>query len=161
MEERRRELVVLSGFLTNELTRGYEDFEYEVVHAVNGEPIADLAHLSSLLDSGNSKLVTIMLERNGIMLVSHIRHLLEEEGETSFRRAVVQGARERLVPILMTALATGLALVPLALAGSHPGAELEAPMAVVIVFGLFSATALNMMVVPIAYFRFGRAKSST
>jgi CzcA family heavy metal efflux pump len=74
--------------------------------------------------------------RNGIMMVSHIRHLLEEEGETSFRAAVVRGAKERVVPILMTALAAGLALVPLALAGSHPGAELEAPMAVVILFGL-------------------------
>ncbi len=96
--------------------------------------------------------------RNGIMMISHIRHLLEEEGETSFQRAVVRGASERLVPILMTALSAGLALVPLALAGSHPGAELEAPMAVVILFGLLSATALNMLVVPIAYSRFSRMR---
>ncbi len=96
--------------------------------------------------------------RNGIMMISHIRHLLEEEGETSFRRAVVRGARERLVPILMTALAAGLALVPLALSGSHPGAELQAPMAVVILFGLLSATALNMLVVPIVYLRFSRMR---
>ncbi len=97
--------------------------------------------------------------RNGIMMVSHIRHILEEEGERSFRRAVVRGARERLVPILMTALAAGLALVPLALSGSHPGAEIEAPMAVVILFGLLSATALNMVVVPIAYLRFSRMRA--
>jgi len=96
--------------------------------------------------------------RNGIMMISHIRHLLEKEGERSFHRAVVRGARERLVPILMTALATGLALVPLALAGAHPGAELEAPMAVVILFGLLSATGLNMIVVPIAYLRFSRRR---
>ncbi len=96
--------------------------------------------------------------RNGIMMISHIRHLLEEEGEKSFRRAVVRGARERLVPILMTALAAGLALVPLALSGAHPGAELEAPMAIVILFGLLSATALNMLVVPIAYLRFSRTR---
>jgi CzcA family heavy metal efflux pump len=94
--------------------------------------------------------------RNGIMMISHIRHLLEEEGEASFRRAVVRGARERVVPILLTALSAGLALVPLALAGSHPGAELEAPMAIVILCGLLSATALNMVVVPIAYLRFSR-----
>jgi CzcA family heavy metal efflux pump len=99
--------------------------------------------------------------RNGIMMISHIRHLLENEGETSFRRAVVRGARERLVPILMTALAAGLALVPLALAGAHPGAELEAPMAAVILFGLLSATALNMVVVPIAYLRFSRRRELT
>ena len=92
--------------------------------------------------------------RNGIMMISHIRHLLLEEGERSFRAAVVRGARQRVVPILMTALSAGLALVPLALAGSHSGAELEAPMAVVILFGLLSATALNMIVVPVAYLRF-------
>jgi Cu/Ag efflux pump CusA len=94
--------------------------------------------------------------RNGIMIVSHIRHLMDEEGESSLEAAVVRGARERLVPILMTALATGMALVPLALAGSHPGAELEAPMAAVILFGLISATALNMIVVPIAFLKFAR-----
>ena len=96
--------------------------------------------------------------RNGIMMISHIRHLLEEEGETSFRRAVVRGAGERLVPILMTALSAGLARVPLALAGSHPGAELEAPMAVVILFGLLSATALNLLVVPIAFLKFSASR---
>jgi len=96
--------------------------------------------------------------RNGIMMVSHIRHLVEEEGMTSFRDAVLRGAKERLVPILMTAMASGLALAPLALAGEHSGAELEAPMAMVILFGLFSATALNMVVVPLAYFRFSRSR---
>ncbi|ANM30942.1 multidrug transporter AcrB [Acidobacteria bacterium Mor1] len=97
--------------------------------------------------------------RNGIMMISHIRHLLLEEGERSFRAAVVRGARQRVVPILMTALSAGLALVPLALAGSHSGAELEAPMAVVILFGLLSATALNMIVVPVAYLRFSPLRS--
>ena len=96
--------------------------------------------------------------RNGIMMISHIGPLLEEEGETSLHQAVVRGARERLVPILMTALSAGLALVPLALAGARPGAELEAPMAVVILFGLLSATALNMVVVPIVYLRFSRMR---
>ncbi|MCP3978494.1 MAG: efflux RND transporter permease subunit [bacterium] len=96
--------------------------------------------------------------RNGIMMISHIRHLLEEENVRSFGDAVVRGARERVVPILMTALSAGLALVPLALAGSHPGAELEAPMAIVMLFGLLSATALNMVVVPIAYSRFSRQR---
>lgn len=98
--------------------------------------------------------------RNGIMMISHIRHLLEQEGERSLQAAVVRGARERVIPILMTALSAGLALVPLALAGAHPGAELEAPMAVVILFGLLSATALNMLVVPIAYLSFSRSGRS-
>jgi CzcA family heavy metal efflux pump len=94
--------------------------------------------------------------RNGIMLVSHIRHLQEHEGVTDFRTAVVRGATERVVPILMTALAAGLALVPIAMSAGQPGGEIQAPMAMVIMFGLLSSTALNMLVVPILYERFGR-----
>jgi CzcA family heavy metal efflux pump len=94
--------------------------------------------------------------RNGIMLVSHIRHLQEHEGVTNFETAVARGATERLVPILMTALAAGLALVPIALSAGEPGSEIQAPMAMVIMFGLLSSTALNMIVVPILYRRFGR-----
>jgi len=99
--------------------------------------------------------------RNGIMLVSHIRHLQEHEGVSDFTTAVVRGAKERLVPILMTALAAGLALVPIALSAGQPGSEIQAPMAMVIMFGLLSSTALNMVVVPVLYERFGRAASST
>jgi Cu/Ag efflux pump CusA len=93
--------------------------------------------------------------RNGIMMISHIKHLREEEEETDFRSAVLRGAIERLVPILMTALAAGLALIPLALGGHKPGSEIEAPMAVVILFGLISSTLLNMVVVPAVYYKFG------
>ena len=98
--------------------------------------------------------------RNGIMLVSHIRHLQEHEGVADFKTAVVRGATERLVPILMTALAAGLALVPIALSAGEPGSEIQAPMAMVIMFGLLSSTALNMMVVPILYERFGQPVSA-
>jgi len=93
--------------------------------------------------------------RNGIMMVSHIRHLMEEEGE-SFQGAVERGALERLSPILMTALCAGLALLPLVLRGGEPGSEILTPMAIVILAGLFSSTALNMIVVPALYLRFGR-----
>ena len=89
--------------------------------------------------------------RNGIMLVSHIRHLREDEGVTDAREAIIQGSVHRLVPILMTALSTGLALVPVALGFGEPGSEIQAPLALVIVCGLFSATALNMFVVPAVY----------
>ena len=99
--------------------------------------------------------------RNGIMLVSHIRHLQEQEGVSDFRTAIIRGATERLVPILMTALAAGLALVPIALSAGEPGSEIQAPMAMVIMFGLLSSTALNMIVVPILYERFGRPAAST
>jgi CzcA family heavy metal efflux pump len=98
--------------------------------------------------------------RNGIMLVSHIRHLQEHEGVSDFRTAVVRGATERFIPIVMTALAAGLALVPIALSAGQPGSEIQAPMAMVIMFGLLSSTALNMIVVPILYDRFGRAAAA-
>ncbi|MEQ1573318.1 MAG: efflux RND transporter permease subunit [Vicinamibacterales bacterium] len=94
--------------------------------------------------------------RNGIMLVSHIQHLMREEGVTDFRRAVERGAGERLVPILMTAMAAGLALIPLALGGGQSGSEIQTPMAIVILCGLTTSTLLNMFVVPALYLRFGR-----
>ncbi|UCC31195.1 MAG: efflux RND transporter permease subunit, partial [Phycisphaerales bacterium] len=94
--------------------------------------------------------------RNGIMMVSHIRHLQRFEGVTDFREAVRRGAMERVAPILMTALAAGLALVPLALGGEQPGREILTPMAIVILCGLLSSTFLNMLVVPTLYLRFGR-----
>jgi Cu/Ag efflux pump CusA len=95
--------------------------------------------------------------RNGIMLVSHIQHLMQEEGVANFREAVERGARERLIPILMTAMAAGLALIPLAIGGGKPGSEIQTPMAIVILCGLMSSTVLNMVVVPTMYFRFGRS----
>jgi Cu/Ag efflux pump CusA len=94
--------------------------------------------------------------RNGIMLVSHIKYLEEHEGVTDFREAVFRGAMERLAPILMTALAAGLALIPLALGGHKPGSEIQTPMAIVILFGLLTSMLLNMIVVPALYLRFGR-----
>jgi CzcA family heavy metal efflux pump len=94
--------------------------------------------------------------RSGIMMVSHIRHLQEQEGVRDFRTAVREGAMERLSPILMTALAAGLALIPLALRGDQPGNEILTPMAVVILFGLLSSTFLNMLLVPALYLRFGK-----
>ena len=94
--------------------------------------------------------------RNGIMLVSHIHYLRDVEGVSDARQAVLQGAAERLAPILMTALAAGLALIPIALGMGKPGSEIQAPMALVILCGLLSSTALNMVVVPVAYFKFGK-----
>ncbi len=93
--------------------------------------------------------------RNGLLLVSHIRHLHFEEGVLDLREAVARGASERLAPILMTALASGLGLIPLAMKAGEPGSEIQAPMALVILCGLVTSTALNMIVVPALYLRFG------
>jgi CzcA family heavy metal efflux pump len=98
--------------------------------------------------------------RNGIMMISHIRQLQRVEGLEGFRDAVRQGAMERLAPILMTALAAGLALLPLALRGDEPGNEILTPMAIVILFGLLSSTLLNMLVVPALFVRFGESAPS-
>ena len=97
--------------------------------------------------------------RNKIMLINHYQHLEEHEGETFGPELVLRGARERLSPILMTALATGLALVPLAVVGTIPGNEIEHPMAVVILGGLLTTTLLNLFIVPSLYLRFGKRGS--
>ena len=99
-----------------------------------------------------------IVTRNGIMLVTHVRHLVEIEGERDPSEAVIRGASERLAPIVMTALASGLGLLPLALALGEPGSEIQAPMAIVIIFGLVSSTVLNMFVVPAAMLRFGSVR---
>jgi Cu/Ag efflux pump CusA len=98
--------------------------------------------------------------RNGIMLISHYQHLEDQEGEAFGPELILRGARERVSPILMTALATGLALVPLVIAGNIPGHEIEHPMAIVILGGLLTSTLLNLFIVPALYLRFGQSRSS-
>jgi Cu/Ag efflux pump CusA len=97
--------------------------------------------------------------RNGIMLVTHIDRLMAVEGVRDFREAVERGAEERLVPILMTAAAAGLALIPLALRGGQTGSEIQTPMAIVILCGLTTSTLLNMFVVPTLYLRLASPRS--
>jgi Cu/Ag efflux pump CusA len=96
--------------------------------------------------------------RNGILMISHFQHLERVEGEPFGPELVLRGAKERLAPIMMTALATGLAIVPLAYAGSIPGHEIEHPMAIVILGGLVTSTLLNLFIIPSLYLRFGRSK---
>ena len=98
--------------------------------------------------------------RNGIMLLSHYQHLERHEGMTFGRELVLRGAEERLVPILMTAACAGLALVPLIVAGNAPGHEIEHPMAIVILGGLISSTALNLLLLPALYARYGEERAT-
>jgi CzcA family heavy metal efflux pump len=98
--------------------------------------------------------------RNGILLINHYQHLEDHEGVPFGPGLIVRGAQERLAPILMTALATGLALLPLVVLGDIPGHEIEHPMAVVILGGLVTSTLLNLLVVPALYQRFGKARGA-
>ena len=95
--------------------------------------------------------------RNGVLMVARYQQLLER-GKIAVREAVLVGSEERMAPVLMTSLSAGLALVPLVLAGGRPGNEILSPMAEVILGGLLSSTALNLIVVPALFARWGIPK---
>lgn len=94
--------------------------------------------------------------RNGIMMISHYLHLMEYEGESFTKEMIIRGSLERLVPVMMTASVTTLALMPLIWAGGQPGSEILHPVAVVIVGGLLSSTLLDIIVTPTVFYRFGK-----
>lgn len=98
--------------------------------------------------------------RNSIMMISHYEQLVVEENHPWDRQLAVRGATERLVPVLMTALVTSLALLPLALHPHAPGQEIEGPMAIVIVGGLISSTILTLLVLPSLALRFVKFKTT-
>ena len=93
--------------------------------------------------------------RNSIMLISHYQHLIENEGHLWNLETCIQGAKERLPSILMTALVAGLALTPIALGSGQPGKEIEGPMATIIIGGLFTSTILNLLILPTILLNFG------
>jgi CzcA family heavy metal efflux pump len=99
--------------------------------------------------------------RNSMMLISHFEHLVRQEGVVWGIDAALRGASERLAPILMTAIVTGLGLLPLAIGSGEPGREIEGPMAVVILGGLVTSTLLNLMVLPTLAVRYGRFENLT
>ncbi len=94
--------------------------------------------------------------RNGIMMLSHYLHLMRHEGEGFTRAMVERGTLERMVPVLMTALSAGIALIPFVLAANEPGKEILHPVAVVIVGGLISSTALDFLITPLVFFKFAK-----
>jgi CzcA family heavy metal efflux pump len=126
-----------------------------VLAAFAGDRVISLGSLVGIIT------VLGIAARNGILLIQHYRHLEQVEGEPFGLGLVLRGASERLSPILMTTLCTGLALVPLIVAGSIPGYEIEHPMAVVILGGLVTSTLLSLFVVPILYLRFGSSSGQT
>ncbi len=126
-----------------------------VLAAFMGDRVISLGSLVGIIT------VLGIAARNGILLIQHYRHLQEVEGERFGIDLILRGASERLSPILMTTLCTGLALLPLIVAGSIPGHEIEHPMAVVILGGLVTSTLLSLFVVPILYLRYGDSTEAT
>jgi len=125
--------------------------------------------LAAFLGSGNALFLGLLggcltvlgiALRNGVMLIKHYQYLEEREGEVFGYDLVLRGSRERLVPILMTALATGLALAPFMLFGNIPGHEITRPVAMVILGGLVTSTLLNLFVLPALYLRFGATREA-
>src|SRR5262249_31970073 len=94
--------------------------------------------------------------RNSIMMISHYEHLVEAEGQTWGTATAIRGAKERLAPVLMTSIVTALGLLPLAIGMNDPGREIDGPMALVIVGGLFTSMALNLLILPSLSLRFGQ-----
>jgi Cu/Ag efflux pump CusA len=94
--------------------------------------------------------------RNSVMMISHYEHLVNEEGMPWGLPAAIRGASERLMPVLMTALVTGLGLLPIAMGTGEVGREIEGPMAVVILGGLITSTLLNLLILPTLALRFGQ-----
>jgi Cu/Ag efflux pump CusA len=138
-------LVLLADFRSARLAlMVFSSLPFALVGGVAAAAFGGVVSLGTLIG-----LITVIgiAARNGIMLVSHFRHL-EREGMPFGVELVVRGARERLAPILMTAMATGLALVPVVLGGQAAGHEIEQPMAVVILGGLVSSTVLTLLVTP-------------
>jgi CzcA family heavy metal efflux pump len=125
-----------------------------VLAAFAGDRVISLGSLVGMIT------VLGIAARNGILLIQHYRHLEHVEREPFGVDLVLRGSGERLSPILMTTLCTGLALLPLIVPGSIPGHEIEHPMAVVILGGLITSTLLSLFVIPILYLRYGAAQDS-
>ena len=120
-----------------------------IIAAYFGDGVISLGSLVGFLT------VLGIAARNGILMINHFQHLEKYEGESFGPGLVLRGAQERLAPILMTASTTGLALIPLVIAGNIPGHEIELPMAVVILGGLVTSTLLNLFIIPSLYLRYG------
>lgn len=127
-------------------------------------PMAFIGSVAALYLTGQTLTVAAMVgfislcgiaSRNGILLINHYLHLVQYEGESWTRDMVVRAGKERLAPVLMTALTSGIGLVPLALAAGEPGKEILYPVATVIIGGLISSTLLEFLVRPALFWQFG------
>jgi HME family heavy-metal exporter len=131
-------------------------------------PMAAIGSVAAIVITGQSLTVASMVgfislsgiaSRNGILLIAHYLHLVRHEGEGFTPEMVERAGRERVAPMLMTALTAGIALVPLVLAAGEPGKEILYPVATVILGGLISSTLLDFFVHPALFWCFGRAQA--
>jgi Cu/Ag efflux pump CusA len=127
-------------------------------------PMAFIGAVAALVVTGQTLTVASMVgfislcgiaSRNGILLINHYLHLVEHEGEAWSREMIIRAGQERLAPVLMTALTSGIGLVPLAMAAGEPGKEILYPVATVIIGGLISSTLLEFLVRPALFWTFG------
>jgi HME family heavy-metal exporter len=152
-------LALIGGIVAIYLTEGGGLITNTVaLFGLGGTYVAPVISIASMV--GFITLFGISI-RNGILLINHYNFLVENEGVT-ISEAIFRGSMERLVPILMTALAAALGLAPLALAADKPGSELLAPLAIVTLGGLLTSTVLNLIVVPAGFsLVFGRTTTHT
>jgi CzcA family heavy metal efflux pump len=166
-----RTILVLSAFallgMFGLLTYAFRSLRDALLVMVN-LPLALLGGVAAVWLAGGTMSVASLVgfitlfgiaTRNGIMMLTHYRHLIQEEGLDP-ASAVLEGSIHRLTPVLMTALTAALALVPIVLATGQPGNEIQAPMAAVILGGLFSSTLLNLLVIPPLFARFGSFRAA-
>ncbi len=127
-------------------------------------PMAFIGSVAALVVTGQTLTVAAMVgfislcgiaSRNGILLINHYLHLVKYEKETWSREMIVRAGQERLAPVLMTALTSGIGLVPLAMASGEPGKEILYPVATVIIGGLISSTLLEFLVRPALFWKYG------
>jgi Cu/Ag efflux pump CusA len=130
------------------------------VALAGGALVALLGNLPTLGIMAGLMAVLAIALRNQVMLVKHYQHLEAQEGESFGLELVVRGSRQRVAPVLMTALATGLALLPFVIFGGLPGHEIVRPIAAVIIGGLVTTTVLNLFVIPALYLRFGARREA-
>ncbi|NLY02930.1 MAG: efflux RND transporter permease subunit [Rhodopirellula sp.] len=127
-------------------------------------PMAFIGSVAALILTGQTLTVAAMIgfislcgiaSRNGILLINHYLHLVKYEGERWSRQMIVRAGQERLAPVLMTALTSGIGLIPLALAAGEPGKEILYPVATVIIGGLVTSTLLEFLVRPALFWKYG------
>jgi Cu/Ag efflux pump CusA len=137
------------------------NFSIQVMAAL---PMAFIGSVTALVVTGQTLTVAAMVgfislggiaSRNGILLLNHYLHLVRYEGETWSKEMIIRAGQERLAPVLMTALTSGIGLVPLAMSAGEPGKEILYPVATVIIGGLLSSTVLEFFVRPALFWTFG------